>query len=47
MNEPVFGIYIRGVKHNAVASPSIMKAVSSVKAATPHNQVLDLSLIHI
>ncbi|KAF7520014.1 hypothetical protein PCG10_009495 [Penicillium crustosum] len=47
MNEPVFGIYIRGVKHNAVVSPSMMKTVLSVKAATPHNQVLDQALQNV
>lgn len=47
MNEPVFGIYIRGVKHNAVASPSMMKTVLSVKAVTPHNQVLDQALQNV
>ncbi|CAG8906923.1 unnamed protein product [Penicillium egyptiacum] len=47
MNEPVFGIYIRGVKHNAVASPSMMKTVFSAKAATPRNQVLDQALQNV
>ncbi|KAJ6128390.1 hypothetical protein N7471_009607 [Penicillium samsonianum] len=47
MNEPVFGIYIRGVKHNAVASPSMMKTVFSAKAATSRNQVLDQALQNV
>lgn len=47
MNEPVFGIYIRGVKYNVVASPSMMKTVFSVKTATPRNQVLDQALQNV
>ncbi|CAI7620532.1 unnamed protein product [Penicillium glandicola] len=44
MNEPVFGIYIRGVKHNVVTSPSMMKTVFSVKAP---NNVLDQALQNV
>jgi hypothetical protein len=47
MNEPVFGIYLRGVKHNVVVSPSMMKTVSSVKTAPLNNQVLDQALRNV
>ncbi|KAJ5145603.1 uncharacterized protein N7515_000167 [Penicillium bovifimosum] len=47
MNEPVFGIYLRGVEHKAVVSPSMMKAVSSVKAAPLNNEFLDQALRNV
>ncbi|KAJ5794414.1 Cytochrome P450 [Penicillium paradoxum] len=47
MNEPVFGIYLRGVKYNAVVSPSMMKTVFSTKAVPPNNQMLDQALQNV
>jgi hypothetical protein len=46
MNEPVFGIYLRGVKHNVVASPSMMKEVLSVEDAS-NSEVLGQALQNV
>ncbi|CAI7640274.1 unnamed protein product [Penicillium bialowiezense] len=46
MGELVFGIYLRGVKHNVVTSPSMMKEVLSLKDAT-NSEVLDQSLQNV
>ncbi|KAJ5164668.1 uncharacterized protein N7500_006498 [Penicillium coprophilum] len=46
MNEPVFGIYLRGMRYTAVTSPSMMKTVFS-KPATSTNQLLDQVLQNV
>ncbi|KAJ5775990.1 uncharacterized protein N7511_001001 [Penicillium nucicola] len=46
MNEPVFGIYLRGEKHNAVISPSMMKTVFSAEDASSAH-VLDQALQNV
>lgn len=47
MNEPVFGIYLRGMKYNAVVSPSMMKTVFSINPAPPNNQMLGHALQNV
>ncbi|CAG7934559.1 unnamed protein product [Penicillium olsonii] len=46
MGEPVFGIYLRGVKHNVVASPSMMKEVLALKHSS-NSEVLDQALQNV
>jgi hypothetical protein len=46
MNEPVFGVYLRGVKHNVVASPTMMKKVLSLQDAS-NSEVLDQALQNV
>ncbi|CAG8161083.1 unnamed protein product [Penicillium salamii] len=46
MNEPVFGIYLQGVKHNVVASPSMMKEVLALKDSS-NPEVLDQALQNV
>jgi hypothetical protein len=45
MDEPVFGIYLRGETHEAVVSPSMMKAVMSSNASS--GAVLDQALQNV
>ncbi|KAJ6072555.1 hypothetical protein N7467_010640 [Penicillium canescens] len=46
MNEPVFGLYLRGEKHNAVLSPHMMKTVFSAEDASSAH-VLDQALQNV
>lgn len=46
MNEPVFSIYLRGVKHHVVTSPSIMKKILSLEQNS-NSEVLDQALQNV